>query len=52
MPSSPNYGFNCLFVRRFWTLHGVLFPGLASLNTLLFAMLVLVAAMEQYLAYK
>ena len=47
-----NYNFDGLFLRRFWRFHKVLFPGLFSLNSGIFVLLLLLCGLEQYLAYE
>nr|QTW43714.1 ABCD4 [Eurytemora affinis] len=46
------YNFNILFIKRFWRLHRVFFPGLLSVNTGVFALLLLTSGLEQFLAYR
>jgi hypothetical protein len=50
--SGAEYGFNVLFLRRFWRLHRVFFPACLSVNSGLFLLLLLTSALEQYLAYE
>jgi hypothetical protein len=50
--SRAEYGFNVLFLRRFWRLHRVFFPAYMSVNSGLFLLLLLTSALEQYLAYE
>ncbi len=46
------YGFNLVFLRRFWRLQQVFFPALMSVNSGLFLLLLLTSGLEQYLAYE
>jgi hypothetical protein len=50
--TGAEYGFNVLFLRRFWRLHRVFFPACLSVNSGLFLLLLLTSALEQYLAYE
>lgn len=45
-----HYGFNTLYLRRFYRLHGLLFPGWRSLNAALMVLLVILSGLEQWLA--
>ena len=47
-----SYAFNLLFLKRFYKLHGLLFPQWRSLPSLFFLLLILAEALEQFLAYK
>lgn len=46
------YNVNVVFLRRFWRLHSIFFPGLLSLNSGVLGLLLLTSALEQFLAYK
>ena len=46
------YGFNGLFLRRFWRLQRVFFPALWCVNSGIFLLLLLTSGLEQYLAYE
>ncbi|TRY73148.1 hypothetical protein TCAL_00965 [Tigriopus californicus] len=50
MADNHGYGFNVLYLRRFYRLHGLLFPNWKSLNTVLMVLLVILSGLEQWLA--
>ena len=50
--NGSNYDFNFLFIRRFFRLHYILFPGLCSLTSGVFVLLLLTSGLEQFLAYE
>eukprot|EP00095_Tigriopus_kingsejongensis_P004960 maker-scaffold96_size378025-snap-gene-0.23 protein:Tk04960 transcript:maker-scaffold96_size378025-snap-gene-0.23-mRNA-1 annotation:"abc subfamily abcd" len=50
MSDTAHYGFNGLYLRRFYRLHAILFPGWTAYPSAVFYLLVGLAALEQWLA--
>ncbi|OXA62639.1 ATP-binding cassette sub-family D member 4 [Folsomia candida] len=47
-----SFGFDIVFFRRFYRLHGLLFLSCTSLSTLLFAFLISICLLQEYIVYR